>query len=488
MIKSKQKSKRSILLTGCFLFGIVLLYLLFGTGRIKKWQDLHRLSKDSYSGAFLATYDIEAYHEDDFVNYRGITVVKTQYTLRTWRDLSRYLTEIFSSENTITNVYLGLDPEILWEESGKNEENWAKNYDQYLAPYLEARPDVEFEFLLPTPSLKYWVNLSSEQMEENLAVFGRLVADLGAYTNTTAYFMGGEQWLIANPGNYQDDLRTTSHVSQKIFLYTFCDHEYQIVSTNAGILFDGLRMLVSQEKESPAVYPDLSEWCMVFFGDSVLEYNAGSYSLPGVVEGFTGAQVYNCGQGGISAAENANSKLSLNRMVNRFLQLDDSDLEGMDNYVKGLNKYRQEKHTGKKYCFVLNFGLNDYFSAHPVDNPKDAYDAETYAGALRSGIRTLKEAYPDAQILLLAPTYTALFSGGTEILGKQGSVLKDYVDAATLVASETDVIYINNYEDSGIGADTWWEYLADGTHPNERGALLLGGHIMDEMAKVIAKE
>ena len=309
-----------------------------------------------------------------------------------------------------------------------------------------------------------------------------------AYSNVIVYFMGGEQWLITNPTNYTKDGRTNPDVSRKMFLHAFCDRDYQITSDNASMLFEQLLSLVEQESKSPTVYPDLSEWCMVFFGDSLLDYYTESYSITGVVNALSGAQVYNCGKGGTAAAEEPGVLLTLNRMVTRFLEQDTEGLDETNNFLTGLRDYMQGGREDKKLCFVLMFGLNDYFGGLPVENPEDSYDTGSYAGALRRGISTLREAYPDAEILVLAPPYTAGFSGGTEINSEVGGILTDYVDAAVRVAGETGVHCINNYADSGINADNQKKYLADGTHPNEAGAFLLATKIIEYMGRVVAHE
>lgn len=123
-----------------------------------------------------------------------------------------------------------------------------------------------------------------------------------------------------------------------------------------------------------------------------------------------------------------------------------------------------------------------------MENPEDSYDIGSYAGALRTGISTLKEAYPDAEILVLAPTYTAGFSGGTERNSEVGGILTDYVDATVRVAEVMGVHCINNYADSGINPDNQAQYLADGCHPNETGAFLLGNRIIEYMGRVVAHE
>lgn len=479
-----EKKKGIVFAVGVLLVIAVFLYLFIGSGQLQKLRDLRRFSKAGYNGAFLSMYDISAYNEDDFTVYRGVPTVKAGYTIQKWSDFSQYLAEIFSSDNTVTNIYLGVDPMILWERSERDETKWTEDLERYLLPYVTANPEVSYEILLPAFSLQYWAGLEPAQMSEHLEVFKRFIEDMYAYENVSVYFMGGERWLIANPGNYLKNGQTNSDVSRKMFLHVFCDHNYQITPENASVLLERLYSQVEQEWEEPAEYPDLSQWCIVFFGDSVLAYYQGSYSMSGVVGSLSGAQVYNCGEGGIAASGNPAEGLNFNSMANRFLNQDTVGLNEKSNFVLGLKDFMQESHKGKKYCFVIEYGLNDYFSGRPVENSENPYDVETYAGALRSGILALQASYPDAEILVLAPTYTASFSGGTEINSDMGGVLTDYVDAALQVAKEMGVYHMNNYADSGINADNHEQYLADQTHPNETGAFLLGTEIVEYMGNI----
>lgn len=470
----------ALLLAGCF--------FLIGGGWLQKRYDLRRLAQERYEAAFVGLYDISAYREEDFIQYGGIPTVKGSYILRDWKDLREYLDKIFSSGNPVTHVYVAMEPKILWEKSGKTEEKWAESMRSYLAPYIEERQNVTFEFLLPTPSLAYWVKMDAVSFQENLTAYGRFARDMSAYGNAVVYFMGGAQWLIANPANYSTLFLTSPELSHKKLLYTFCDHEFWLDASNADTVLEALRSMVAQEKETPTVYPDLSDWCMIFLGDSVLEYNAGTGSIPDVVGGLSGAQTYNCAQGGISASGQESANLTFHQMVRRFIQQDLSGLDPASNFCRSVTKYTQESHKGKRYCFVINYGLNDYFGAHPVENESNPYDEESYAGALRSGIRTLQKEYPEAQILVLTPNYVSYFSEGRDVLGEKGGALTDYVDAAIRAAQDRNVRWIDNYGDSGINADTHGIYLADGCHPNETGAFLLGRRILEEMEHVAAPD
>lgn len=451
------------------------------SGQQSKWRDFARFSEESFSGVFLSMYDISLYDEEDFVTYCGVPTIKAERTVKTWSELSEYLTEIFLSESVRPTIYLGLDPVLMWEMSDQKDEQWEEDLEQYFIPHITSRQDVCFEILLPAPALKYWVSLEEEQIQEKLAAYERLIDSVSDYANVNMYFMGSEHWLIANPGNYVDLIQTNSEVSKKILCYTFCDHKKIITSDNVSSCFEQLFLQIDQERGMDEFYPDLSDWCVVFFGDSKVTYCIGSYSIPGVVGSLTGAQTYNCGEGGVPATEDPHAILSVNRMVDHFVAQDTDGLSENGNYYRGLTDYMKDDHQGKKHCFVLDFGTNDYFGGHPVENPKDSYDIGTYAGALRTSIRTLQDAYPNAEILLFTPIYTSMFSEGTEKLSENGGVFTDYVDATLRVAEEMEVHCLNTYADSGINADTENVYLGDGCHPNETGALLLGKCVVEEM-------
>ena len=265
----KSEIRKKVVLIGCvlLLLAAAIFYAILYLDLAGIRRDLDRFSKMEYKGAFFSMYDISSYSEEDFVTYRGVLTVKAEQTVASWSSLSKYLDSIFSSRNTVTNVFLGLDPAVLWEKSQYKEEKWTKNLDKYLMSHIAARQEVSFDILLPTYQLSIWTELSAAQMEEKLHAYSKLIEDLCVYPNVNIYFLGGEQWLIANPANYMTEGQTNEEVSHKIFLYTFCDQKYQILPGNAPVLFERLISQVEQEWEEPVVYPDLSDLCMVFFGD-----------------------------------------------------------------------------------------------------------------------------------------------------------------------------------------------------------------------------
>lgn len=479
--------KKSLLAAGILILLLIISVVVFFlsgflTYNREKQADLDRLAVEEYNSIFCAMYPTDYFAEEDFTTFRGVDTVKLSAALQNTKDVSSYISSAFSSENSVEIVYLGLDPAQLWSSVGKNLSKWESALTDDIIAHATAHPEVTFEVLLPAPSFAYWQELGSKDTAEILTTYQSLISTLSPYHNIITYFMGGEYWLIANPGNYYDNLCTNEIISQKIFLYTFCDHDFQVTADNASLYIDSLKALIAQE-ETAAAHPDLSAWDVVFFGDSIIGNYAGSFSVPGVLTGLSGANAYNCAQGGIPACLDANSLLSFPTSVDYFVGQDAAALPALDGpFPAALDAYAQEKHDGRKLCFVINFGLNDYFGGHPVSNPNDAYDTATYAGALRVGIDKLQTAYPDAEILLMTPNFITFFTNGTEILGENSGILTEYVDTAIAIANEYNVTCLNNYADLGINETNASAFLADGVHLNETGRFLLAKRIMERIA------
>ncbi len=470
---------------------VILLFIITALGILlfrshtyhqQKQADLDRLSSESFNSIFCSMYPTDSFAEEDFVTFRGVNTVKLSATLENTEDVGSYISSAFASGNTVEIVYLGLDPAQIWSSVGKNPDKWNSAVSDHIISHAIAHPEVTFEILLPAPALTYWNELGDKDTEEILTTYQTLISTLSPYHNIITYFMGGEYWLIANPDNYTTALCTNEMISQKIFLFTFCDHKFQVNADNASLYMDSLKSLIAQEKNAPK-HPDLSSWDVVFFGDSIIGNYSGSFSVPGVLTGLSDARTYNCAQGGIPACQDANSLLCFPTSVDYFIAQDASALPELTGpFPQALSDYAQDEHKGQKLCFVLNFGLNDYFGGHPVSNPEDAYDITTYAGALRIGIDKLQTAYPDAEILLMTPNFITFFSKGTERLSEKSGILTDYVDTAVAIANEYDIVCLNNYTDLGINETNAAAFLADEVHLNETGRFLLAKRIMEQLA------
>lgn len=494
MKAKKHITKRSTLIAGgiilfCAMVALVLLvWFVYRVHHVPndkvRTADVAALSQGDYEVVLMSMYTAEAFEAEEFMQFRGTSAVQAFHNFVNLADIGDYLDKCFSGNMNLSDIYIGLDPYVISSLYGHHTSLYVKDYESCLTSYIQAHSDVLFEFLLPVYSADYLRTLSDSEYTELVNSYRNLVNIYTPYDNVVIYFLGYEEWLITNPGHYGSSHVCKPDILYKIVIYTFRDRMYCLTRDNMEERFARMTELVQQ----PVDYPDLSEWSIVFFGESVMAYHTGSLSIPGVVGGLTGAETYNCGEGGIPATENPLTFLTFNSMVTRLLERDVTGLNEDCNFVKGLTEYMQADHEGKKRCFVVAFGLNDYFGGHVVENPEDKYDAGTYAGALRTGIRTLQDADPDAEILLLTPTYTMLFSGGTEKQSENGGRLTDYVEATLRVAGEMNVYCLDNYGESGINAETQEKYLSDGCHPNEAGSFLLGNCILEYIGGVMTDE
>jgi len=329
--------------------------------------------------------------------------------------------------------------------------------------------------------LTYWTEKDENTVDDVLTAYQRLIGDLDTYSNIVTYFFGGEYWLIGNSSNYTDSMTTNKLISQKILLYAFCDGAYSINSTAAQSTLESLRTIIQAQRLTPTQYPDFSGLDIIFFGDSIIGNYTGSSSVPGVVSGLSGAHTYNCGIGGVAAAKSTEAELDFPAMATAFITGDLSAIPTETPFRDAFHAYRENADSDNELCFIINYGLNDYFNGLPLSNPAELGDITTYAGALREGISLLQESYPDAHIILMGPTFSTAFSYGTEITSEKGSVLTDYVDTAQLVAEETNILFMNNYLNMGINKDNAALYLPDGTHLNESGRFLLAQHIIEKL-------
>ena len=217
----------------------------------------------------------------------------------------------------------------------------------------------------------------------------------------------------------------------------------------------------------------MSDVCVLFFGDSVIANYTDSMSVPGVVNGLSGACVYNLGYGGNSAARGAEDRIALPDILEAFFQGDLSELPSDEPVYEGIASYLENPPEGKKQCFVINYGLNDYFKGYAISS-EDPYDVYTYCGAIRTAIKTIRENAPDAQIILCTPNFITECEAGAEPHGPGGSVLADYVAAEIGLARELEVDLLDNYHELGITAENSDLYLDDKVHPSLACRYLIG--------------
>lgn len=440
---------------------------------LEKKKALEFLAAADYQSVFLSMYDISAFPMEPFAVNKGVPTLKSAYCWKSTGELDAALKNIFSSGNNITHLFLGLDPFAMLRSSGSSQPPAIDG----LLSFADLSPDTSFEILFSFPSIDYWLSLPEADRSKALNLYESLAGMLSTRNNIVMYYVGGEDWLFCNPANYTSSFAVNGQVSEKIFLYTFCDGCFEITAENAAAMLAQTRRQIHDQAAAPVEYPDLSDYEIVFIGDSILGINTGTLSFEGIISAFSGASVFNCAQGGTCAALSAPELLCFPQMTAEFLSGEPSAPDMV--YGQGILKYASADHTGKKLCFLINFGLNDYFNGLPLENTADPYDIGSYTGAMRTAVTNLQKAFPDALYIVMGPGQIIRFQEGTELINGVNP-LADYSAAAAALAGELDAAYLDLYHefpgaDEGL-ADV---LLRDGIHYNEHGRLRLSRIIMD---------
>lgn len=425
--------------------------------------DYQQIASTNYDTVFLSMYPIDTYQEEDYAYFRGMTLFKSAYCIPSLSVLTDYMRQIADSGNHVTTAYLGIRPELM------NPEKLQKLLGRY--------PDITFEIVLSYPSADYWQSLSQEDYEQTLTSYCNFLTAVPDIREANFYFFGAQEWLISNPGNYLDHWSVNGDIARTLMAYSDRDHGSLVTAENAADYVATLTSLTRSLRTAPQTYPDLSDYCIIFFGDSVFGNYTDSTSIPGVVSGLTGAEVYNCGYGGNSAALMPGLLISLPGIIDAFFREDLSLLPENTQVYDGFTSYLENVPSDKQLCFVINYGLNDYFSGYPVSS-KDPYNIATYSGAVRTAVKLIRENAPDAQIILCTPNFSSVFENGTEPHGIDGSVLTDYVNAILSLSQELDTDVLDNYHDLGITPENQEQYLADQVHPNNACRFLIGSNLV----------
>lgn len=430
--------------------------------REQQKEDYRLLSTTEYDTVFLSMYPIDTFREEDYAYYRGMTIYKAACCIPSFSVLEDYMQHIADSGNTVTTYYLGIRPELTDPKE--------------LRKLLKQYPDATFEIILPYPSSEYWQSLSQEDYEKEMTTYRDFLRAAPRISEANIYFFGSQEWLIANPGNYLENGQINEDVSRTLLTHSDREHGYLITSKNASHFADALATLTAALRTAPPTYADLSEYCVIFFGDSVIGNYTDSTSIPGVVAGLTGAEAYNCGYGGHSAALGPNSFISLPGIVDAFFQRDLTLLPDDTQVYDGVASYLENASADKELCFVINYGLNDYFSGYPIESD-DPYDIVTYCGAIRSAVANIRKNAPSAHIILCTPTFTAAFDNGMEPHGEEGNVLFDYVNAILDLSRELQTDALDTYHELGITPANENQHLIDQIHPNAACRFRIGSLI-----------
>lgn len=114
---------------------------------------------------------------------------------------------------------------------------------------------------------------------------------------------------------------------------------------------------------------------------------------------------------------------------------------------------------------ILAYGMNDFLSQVPINNSDRPWTG--YGTALVKGVGEVERECPNAQIMIVTPTYASYFSIPVQNMGEKA--LYNYASVACDVARGKNTLCVDAYNNIGIDAYNADEYLEDGVHLNEKG-------------------
>lgn len=233
----------------------------------------------------------------------------------------------------------------------------------------------------------------------------------------------------------------------------------------------------------PAEQPQDDQLNIVVFGDSIWDMDRSDTGIAAQLANYMNANVYNCAIGGTRAT------LKPGESDMNYDTWDSTSLTGMCYVMNGLVSTNfmegypaggviRNVNPAEVDYYIIAYGLNDYFSGAPIAvEGGDTFDAHGYTGALYNAMELLKAASPNAQFLLISPTYCQFYENGYMVTDSNmknygEGTLTDYANACRNVAEMSNTLYIDAYSTMGINIYTAEEYLEDGVHLTEAGRTL----------------
>lgn len=454
--------KRMLLLPVIAAIAVVFLFVLLRKPAAQR-EDYKNIASRTYNTVFLSMYPTDTYSEADIQYYFGLTAFRASYCIPGFSVMKEYMRQVAKSGNTISTVYLGIRPD--------------KADLRELEDLINQYPSVSFEIILSYPSLDYWTGLSERDYEKALSDYSAFLSGGPEIPNAHFFFPGYQEWLLANPDNYESPWLVNESIARTLLLESTVLGDNFVSPENADLFSEELEAVTLKARTSPESFPDLSGKRLVFFGDSVIGNFTDSASIPGVVAGLSGAAVYNCGYGGNTATESPGAPIALPGIAKAFAQGDLSALPREAQVYQGVSSYLSDPSSDpydENLCFVINYGLNDYFQGLTVSSEEDPMDTATYCGAIRTAVDTLKTSFPNAQIILCTPSYCRYYEFGTEPQGAGRYVLTDYVDSVLSLSEELPVDVLDTYHSLGVDSGNWEQYLPDQVHPGAAYRYLIG--------------
>ncbi|MCQ2517642.1 MAG: SGNH/GDSL hydrolase family protein [Lachnospiraceae bacterium] len=452
-----------VLLLAVIIAGAV---IVTSDGRIKpeSKEFLDRLSVESYDTLWVSLFDTVGFNTEDFEVFLAEKMIKCETPLSNMKEVNSTVDAALS--NGASKVYIGLDPDRMNVSVDAGNILLKHKLDKKLIPAVCDNPDVKFVILLPWNSLDSWMARNEKSIRETVAQYAFIAQEFLRYDNVTVKFPGRNEWLIRPEMNYNETGGLNEGICDILFVEMFATFADDISSESVDVTMGEYLNFLIGERTNPTQFKDLSGSRVLFIGDSFFAKDKGVYSIPDVFAEISKAECFNLGAGGIAAVDNSEGNLSFGLMLD---SIDNENLapEGKDtDFESGFATYSKAGFPKDISVVFINFGLNDFFTGAAIDE-SEAEGTNAYKTALCDGINRVKEMYPEAEIILVGPTYTPDFEGKEDTLGEFNHTIADFANASRETAEKLGIKQIDSINILNWDMSNFPLYLSDMVHPNE---------------------
>ena len=398
------------------------------------------------------------------------TLPRTYSSIRMFEDYLCGSLDTLKRDEYPSRLLLGLDPYEIYLQSCSNDTLYRENLE-FITDIASNNPYTLIYVYLPENNAAWWNSLSPDQLAKARISYIMMVRLFTELPNIWVYYHGLDEWYL-----YSDSIRygtANGSIREDIIDHYMVtdisdlDITYMLNSTNVNSRMDDIISLAEKYDETRATYADLSGKKVIFLGDSVFGNYRSESSIPAFFSDMTGAEVYNLGVGGASGSSLNDPDTTLGTAL-AFLT-GNTSLDEYDDKCTGMASYNSFRLAGNElrgsdgsdYYFIIEFGLNDYFNGILVDD---------YSKALTDTIKYIRNAYPEAGILILSPGYVGMYNNGFDITSAEGSVLEEYRQTAMDIAKENRCDLLSLTDDFGFTQEDIYSYLLpDAVHYKETG-------------------
>ena len=497
-MKKTLENKRILLISGVIFGALLLIFIIIYSvyrmlhprkivygEEIAKLPSIERLTRGDqnafdYCGetdAFIACMYDSNVSDSVFTTYFGYESITVTRRMPSITVLGRKMREIFDDTEDASfprYIVLGLDPYASIVQSCSNSDLYRKQIG-FIRNIASSHPDCRILITLPDDAAEKWSSLDETALKLARSSYIITVREFSDLENVRIFYNPTEEWVL-----YSDCIRENGPFSP--ILYNIDSHllainidpnstEHVLTIDNVNRIMDETIEKSAKLAEVRATYADLSGKDVYFIGDSIFGNYRDETAVSSFFRDMTGAQVFNLGEGGMSAVYAADSRSDIGSAFNYLLGKE--RLETFSGRCYDLRSYysyftaasRLQETAGDNSIFIIEFGLNDYFNGQSEDSFRDA---------MTRLIAELKSTYPKGEILVLSPGYISMYKGGSMLPGETGSVLQAYRDITAEVAQDTGCDLLSLTDDLGFTQDETESFLLpDLVHYNENGRYLL---------------